>query len=154
MASSNNAERIQEDLMEIDTRFGKQAIAKSSLLTFPDGIPGFEHLRDFTLLHEEDTLNLHFLQATEDVDVRLPVVTPDACRIDFRIELSDSESETLAFQPGDDVLVLLTLSNDQDQPDSGIKANLMGPIIINTRSRIGLQKVLNQVDGAVVIDAS
>ena len=50
--------------------------------------------------------------------------------------------------------MLVTLSDNPEQPKTGITANLMGPIIINAQSRIGIQKVLNRVDGAVVIDAN
>ncbi len=154
MATSNAAQQAEEEYMEIDTRYGKQMVAKSSLLTFPDGLPGFEHLREFKLFHEQDTESVHFLQSTQDAGVRLPVVAPHSCKIDFRIELSDAETAKLQIQPEDDIMVLVTLSDNPEQPKTGITANLMGPIIINAQSRIGIQKVLNRVDGAVVIDAN
>jgi flagellar assembly factor FliW len=154
MAANSFAERIVEDPMEIDTRYGRQQVSESSLLTFPEGIPGFETLQQFTLLHEEHNGNLHFLQSTTDAEVRLPVVTPDACKIDFRIELTDEECATLEIETGDDVLILLVLSEEERDIGTGIRVNLMGPIIVNARSRKGLQKILNKVDGAVVIEAS
>lgn len=153
MGTSNAAQWAQEEYVEINTRYGKQVVAKSSLLSFPAGLPGFEDLREYKLFHEEGTSTVFFLQSTEDPDVRLPVVTPAACNIDYRIELSDDETATLQASPEDDIVLVVTLSDNQDQPESGITANLMAPIIINTTRRIGMQKSLNRIQGGVVIDA-
>jgi flagellar assembly factor FliW len=153
MAINNTAQVAEEEYVEIDTRYGKQMVARSSLLNFPNGIPGFEALTEFKLFHEEDTDDVHFLQSTRDAEIRFPVVTPAACRIDFRLELDDDDLALLEVEPGDDILVLVTLAKQPDANGAGISANLMGPIVINAQSRIGMQKVLNTVDGAVVIDA-
>ncbi len=144
----------EEEYMEINTRYGTQVVARSSLLKFPEGLPGFEDLHEYKLFHEEGTSTVYYLQSTEDADVRLPVVTPASCQIDYRIELSDEEESKLQIQAGDDILVMVTVSENHDDPQAGITANLMAPIIINAHSRIGLQKTLNQVNGAVVINAA
>lgn len=153
MAISNVAHREEEEYMEINTRYGKQVVAKSSLLTFPEGLPGFEDLHAYKLFHEEGAANVHYLQSIEDPDVRLPVVTPGSCNIDYRIELTDEESDRLQIVSAEDIVVMVTLSDNQEQPQAGISANLMAPIIINAHSRIGMQKSLHQVSGGVVIDA-
>lgn len=153
MALSNAAHLQEEEYVEINTRYGKQVVAKSSLLTFPDGLPGFEDLHQYKLFHEEGAANVHYLQSTEDPTIRLPVVTPAACNINYRIELTDDESDRLQIQSVDDIVVVVTLSDNQDDPQAGISANLMAPIIINAHSRIGMQKPLQQIQGGVVIDA-
>lgn len=154
MTTTHAAQLAEEEYMEIDTRYGRQVVAKSSLLTFPEGLPGFEELRQYKLFHEEGTSTLYYLQSTEDADVRLPLVTPASCQIDYRIALSDEEEAKLQIEPNDDILVMVTVSDNQDDPQAGITANLKAPIIINAHSRVGLQKTLNQLNGAVVIDAA
>ena len=91
MAHSNAAYDTEEEYMEINTRYGKQMVAKSSLLTFPEGLPGFEDLRRYKLFHEEGKSTVYYLQSTEDPDIRLPVITPEACNIDYNIDLSDDD---------------------------------------------------------------
>ena len=59
----------------------------------------------------------------------------------------------LQIESEDDLVVVVTLSDNQDDAAAGITANFMAPIIINTQSRIGMQKTLNQVSGGVVIQA-
>lgn len=154
MAIPSVAHQAQEAFIEIDTRYGRQVVARSSLLTFPAGLPGFDELRQFKLFHEEGTATVFYLQSVEDPDVRLPVVTPQACKIDYRIELSDAELERLHVEAGDDLLVVVTLADDPDTPGRGITPNLMAPIVINASSRIGLQKSLRRIDGGVLIDAA
>ena len=153
MATSNAAHELEEEYMEINTRYGKQVVTKASLLNFPDGLPGFEDLRQYKLFHEEGKSTVYYLQSTEDPDIRLPVVTPESCKVDFRIDLSDEEVEKLQIESADDLVVVVTVSDNRDEPASGITANFMAPIIINTHSRIGIQKTLNQVSGGVVIQA-
>jgi len=155
MANSNAAHQIEEEeYMEINTRYGKQVVAKSSLLTFPEGLPGFEDLRQYKLFHEEGKSTVYYLQSTEDPDIRLPLVTPESCKIDYRIELTDEETDMLQIESAEDIVVVVTLSDNQDDAGAGITANFMAPIIINSKSRIGLQKTLNHVDGGVVIQAA
>lgn len=153
MAISNAANLEEEEYIEINTRYGKQVVAKSSLLTFPEGLPGFEDLHEYKLFHEEGASTVYYLQSTEDPDIRLPVVTPASCNINYRIELTDEESAKLQIESADDVVVVVTLSDNHDQPQAGISANLMAPIVINAHSRIGMQKALHQINGGVVIDA-
>jgi flagellar assembly factor FliW len=63
MANSNAAHQIndEEEYMEINTRYGKQLVAKSSLLTFPEGLPGFEGLHQYKLFHEEGKSTVYYL---------------------------------------------------------------------------------------------
>ena len=153
MANSNAAYDIEEEYMEINTRYGKQMVAKSSLLSFPEGLRGFDDLRQYKLFHEEDTSTLYYLQSTEDPDIRLPVITPEACNIDYNIDLNDDDVDQLQAEEQDELVVVVTVSDNQDNPATGITANFMAPIVINTSRRIGIQKTLNKIDGGVVIQA-
>ena len=49
--------------------------------------------------------------------------------------------------------MVVTVSDNQDNPATGITANFMAPIVINTSRRNGKQKTLNKIDGGVVIQA-
>jgi len=153
MASNTAAQHVEEDYVEINTRYGRQVVARSSLLNFPQGLPGFEDLHEYKLFHEEGKSTLYYLQSTQDPEIRLPVITPEACQVDYRIELSDDDIERLEAKSDDELIVVVTVSDNADRPESGITANFMAPIVINANSRIGIQKTLNQVSGGVVIQA-
>lgn len=153
MAANNAAQHVEEEYVEINTRYGRQVVARSSLLNFPQGLPGFEDLHEYKLFHEEGKSTLYYLQSTEDPDIRLPVIAPEACMVDYQIELNEDDIERLAAKADDELIVVVTVSDNADRPEAGVTANFMAPIVINANSRIGIQKTLNQVSGGVVIQA-
>ncbi len=136
----------------IPTRFGSQEIDPASVLHFPEGLAGFEDLHAFKLFHEEGKPTVFYLQSLDNPDVRFPVVNPDSFQVSYECVLSDQELATLQLDDTADVAMLITLAQVGNL-DRGVHANFMGPIMLNTRKRIGLQKHLNQVSGRVVIRA-
>lgn len=138
--------------MEINTRFGNQAVDPATIIHFPSGLAGFEDMHAFKLFHEDGKPSLFYLQSVDDPETQFPVVNPDAFQVNYEIVLSDEEAAALQLDDASDIAVLVTLAHSGNK-DQGIHANFMGPIMLNTRKRIGLQKHLNQVSGSVVIRA-
>lgn len=139
--------------MEINSQFGKQTIDPESLIDLPQGMLGFSDLTRFKLFHEEGKPTVFWLQSVEDSDIRFPVAEPQRLNVDYELSLSDDEIATLKLVDPADLVVLVTLARD-DQPDAGIHANFLAPILINASQRVGLQKSLNDVQSRVVIHAS
>jgi len=140
--------------MQINTRFGVQEIDADSIISFPDGLPGFESLKKFSLLHEEGAQTLLYLQSLDDADVQLPLVDPDHFQVNYQINLSDEELQKLQLESPEDATILVTVSKTDNTEDAGLHANFMGPIVLNTKARTGMQKALNKVSGTVLISAS
>jgi len=139
--------------MQVDTRFGKVEVDPDTVLTFPQGLPGFENLTRFTLLHEEGATTIFWLQSVEDPDVQFSVTDPNSFRVNYQITLQDDEAELLELTDVADATVMVMLSRDEATDPSAIKANFMGPLVINSKSRKGFQKALNQIEGFVNIVA-
>ena len=141
-----------DESMEIKTRFGRQEVDPASIIQFPNGLAGFEDLHEFKLFHEDGKPTVFYLQSLDDPEIQFPVVNPDAYQVSYECVLTDDEAATLQLEDPADIAVLVTLAQGGTK-DSGIHANFMGPILLNTGKRIGLQKHLNQVSGSVVIRA-
>jgi len=139
--------------MLIDTTFGEQEIDPASTISFPNGLPGFENLNEFKLFHEEDKQSVYFLQSTADASVQLPLVDPDMFQVNYEITLSDEDLALLQLDNAEDATIMVTVARHDGDLDGGIHANFMGPIILNTKARIGMQKALNQISGSVIIKA-
>ena len=152
MPIANVATNNGDSTMQINTRFGAQEVDPASIINFPHGLAGFEDLHDFKLFHEEGKPSVFYLQSVEDPEIQFPVVNPDAYQVNYECVLNDDEAATLQLDDPSQVAVLVTLAQTGDS-DRGIHANFMGPILLNTGKRIGLQKHLNQVSGSVVIRA-
>jgi flagellar assembly factor FliW len=143
--------------MEVNTLFGRQDVDPDTVLEFPNGLPGFENLRRFKLFHEEGKGTIFWLQSLDDPEIQLPVTDPERFRVRYQITLQDDEVATLRLADDKDAMVMLILYRD----DTGgavasggpIKANFMSPLVINARERLGMQKLLTQMDGYVNIQA-
>ena len=128
--------------MRIDTlRFGEIEIADDAVLTFPAGLLGFPEARRFCLLPYADGHSVHWLQSVNDAALAFLSVDPHEFFPDYEIELSEADALPLRLGRAEDaaVLALLTVSRDR----RAITANLVGPIVINTRTRSARQVVID-----------
>lgn len=141
--------------IKVDTRFGELNVDPSQVITFPRGVPGFETSTRWKLFHEVDALGnwaggvVVYLQSIDDGEVSLPLTDPTLFGFNFDLVLSDSEIAELKLEDPSDILVLTTLSvrnpsagNVPHPSMADMYANISAPILINTKSRIGMQKTL------------
>lgn len=138
--------------MEIDSQFGTQDIDPDSLISFPHGLLGFEGLTHYKLFHEETKPSLFWLQSVDDPELSFPVALPASFNVDYQLTLSDDDLALLKIGDSTDITILVTVSK-AGSADASPQANFMGPIIINTQERIGMQKTLTQMERHVVIQA-
>lgn len=115
---------------------------------FPCGLPGFEHEREFLFLHRPESHPLIFMQSVLTPDlcfVLLPVFAADP---QYQLVL-DEEARTelglpLTGEPkiGVDILcaVIVCAHGHQEPPT----ANLLAPVVVNLRDRIGTQVIQTQ----------
>ena len=141
--------------IKLNTRFGELSIDPSKVITFPNGIPGFEKNTKWALFHEvsEDGKPVNgvvvHLLSLDDGNVSLPLTDPSLFGFSYEIELSDSDTAELKLEDPNDTLVLATLSDNNSAPHSAVTlpaaniyANISAPILINMKSQIGMQKLL------------
>lgn len=119
--------------------FGVIEFDESTVLHFPQGLPGFEACQRFKLLHEAvEQPKVLWLQSLDDGDICFSVVEASMLGVNYRIELSDDERALLANPGPGELLLLLTLSKPNGRD---IRANTQSPILVNPAVRVGLQKV-------------
>lgn len=128
------------------THFGIQEIDPRSVLIFPRGLAGFEDCTRYTLFHEEKEQPIvHFLQSLDRPELAFSLVDPALFGLNYELTLSDEELASLQWQEGDALAVMLIAYRpEEERPASGqnVVANINGPIILNLRSRLGMQKVV------------
>lgn len=124
------------------TRFGVLEIDKKQIINFPRGIPGFEKLRCFCILPVEGTDNMQWLQAVEEPAVALLVIDPFKYFRGYTCNVPDRYIEELDIRDPTEALVLTTITVPRDNP-AAATANLVAPIVINTRLRQARQVILN-----------
>ena len=141
---------IRDSTMKIDIeRLGLKNVPvdPQTLFTFPAGIAGFEDCKRFKLFHEDGLATapkVFWLQSVDDSEVMFPIVAPEALDIEYQIELSDEDCTLIELQSPEDIAVVLIVYRD---PAAGgkIAANTRSPVILNLKTRLGMQKVLQDV---------
>ncbi|WP_374246008.1 flagellar assembly protein FliW [Zoogloea sp.] len=132
---------------------GEMEVSADRVIDFPSGLPGFENCRQFTLVHtaDHDAPRLFLLQCLDDPQVAFTVTTPDILGLNYEFTLSDDDVAALQLGSADDASVLLIVSRgDATAP---VRANVMAPLVLNTATRRGLQKIIGKVDASVTLKA-
>ena len=126
--------------MKIDTtRFGEIEIAEESIVRMPDGMLGFESSRRFVLLEDRPDTAFKWLQAVDNPSPAFIVVNPVEFVPDYEIELSDEEAESLDLGDPCDAVMLTTVTIGNG---GKVTTNLLGPIVMNSRTLHARQVVL------------
>jgi flagellar assembly factor FliW len=135
------------------TRFGELELESFKVITFPFGLPGFEHLSQWCILHPEGDLDISWFQSVEDPSIALLTANPDALFPDYDIEVNERDLAPIGvrIEEGDTdpppVVLRVVVTINRETQD--LTANLRAPILINTITRLGLQLPLIGTDFAV-----
>jgi len=145
-------------MMKIDSPvLGTVQVAQDKIITFPAGLPGFEDCRQFVFVHEENGSNLLFmLQSVERPEVVFSVTGPESLGVNYEFSISEDEIALLQLRAPEEAVVAVILRKEtgENSPASaGLRANFMAPLLINVVARIGLQKVLSNLECQVTLRA-
>lgn len=125
--------------MEIRTsRFGTVQVEEDRLITFPRGLLGFSHAHKFCLLRPNDDACFFWLQSTEDPALAFVVTDPNLFVRDYAVPIRADQMEALRLASLDEAQVLVIVNKVQHQ----LTANLQGPLVVNTSTRVAEQLVL------------
>jgi len=134
-------DRIDDVVHEIESpRFGTCAYRENDVLQFPWGLPGFTHLRRFLALSLAGQEHFVWLQSIEDPSIALPLTDPFAIFDDYAPKLPAPALESLDVRSADDFVLLCVVIVTKDAAE--MSCNLLAPVIVNLRSRVGRQVTL------------
>jgi flagellar assembly factor FliW len=108
----------------------------------PNGLIGFKGYSRAELLYVPDHLPFLWLKLHGAVDpVHFVVVEPAGLIPDYELEIFEEDAATLELENPSDALILNIVTLRQDAP-SAATVNLLGPIVVNRRTRVGRQLVI------------
>ncbi|MGQ9472931.1 MAG: flagellar assembly protein FliW [Candidatus Caldatribacteriaceae bacterium] len=116
--------------------FGELEVKETEVVLFPWGLPGFEHIRRFILLEEK---NFFWLQSVDEEEVVFAVCDPFLYFPGYEVEIPPTECELLGLSRESDVVVL-AIMNFKSSREIGV--NLLAPVVINCKLRMGKQIIL------------
>ena len=126
--------------MKVATKaYGLINVDERQKIIFPQGLLGFETLRDYVLLDAERQ-PFYWLQSLDNDQVAFILVNPFIFRPDFEANIDNDELGFIGLSDPKTALIFSIVTSLAD--GSPMTANLQGPLIINRETRTGLQVVL------------
>ncbi|WP_178023362.1 flagellar assembly protein FliW [uncultured Paenibacillus sp.] len=111
---------------------------EDEVFAFDKGIPGFEQYTKYVFYKHDE--NFYLLQSIEDPKLAFIVTNPFSFFQDYEFELPLQDREELLISDQSEVSICTIVTWGDDL--SSVTANLMAPIILNIKERLGKQIVL------------
>jgi flagellar assembly factor FliW len=128
-------------MMNILTKYHENVdINEEDIITFPQGIPGFQDEKEFVILPLTDDGNYQVLQSVNTSYVAFVITSPFLLRQDYEFDLDENTIQQLEINKPDDVVVYSVLT--VKDPFKNTTINLVAPIVINTVNKKGKQVIL------------
>jgi len=122
----------------LQTKLGEREVARDSVLYFPHGLIGLDDKREFVLIPVRENSPFLLLQCVTDPGLGLLVADPFPFYPEYSIKLEQAEKKILRVENMRQIAVLVTVTIPRNMP-SETTLNLSGPIILNTKARLGIQ---------------
>jgi len=131
--------------MTLNTKhFGELKIEEEKILTFEEGILGFEDKKKYILLSNEEKSAFFWLQSIEDEGLAFAIVNPFMFYPEYTPEIPDTVLEAIGELKQEDlgVYTILVIPENQEEMTTNLKA----PIVINTKTQKGAQAVVENAE--------
>lgn len=122
------------------SRFGQIQSSQEEVFIFPQGLIGFEAMRQWLILPDPDNEEVAWLQSLTESRVALPIVSPRKFAPDFRLHVSDRQLATLHLRNTDRIYILTVMSKS----GRSLTINLRSPIVINLSKRVACQVIASE----------
>lgn len=123
------------------TRFGEIEIDPDNIITFNQGLPGFNDQKQFVIIQLEEGSPFHFLQAIDEGDLSFIITDPFVFYQDYEFKIPKSAQESLKIKEKSDVAIWTIITILDSLETATI--NLLGPIILNMNEKLGKQIILH-----------
>lgn len=140
--------------MKVETYlFGAVEVSPEKIIHFPNGLVGFEQSKRFMLAHEESKEHpaSYTLQSLDEPALAFQIVDPTTMGFDYELALNDAENALLQSPAQEDVAVMQVLFRNDEGGKAVITPNLRAPLVINTRARVGIQKVMENLRPNIIL---
>ncbi|MFN8791417.1 MAG: flagellar assembly protein FliW [Bdellovibrionales bacterium] len=129
------------------SRFGQVQLTNDDVLTFPEGLLGFQDLKTFVLLDDPNDDIFAWLQSCESPAIAFPVLEPELFAENYKVNLNRTDTESLGLSSNGRArkFCIVTIPDDPTQ----MTANMKAPIVINVENKKARQCVLQDNNLAI-----
>lgn len=126
------------------TRFGELIVPEESIVRFQAGLPGFPRYKRYALFPYEDNSPFFILQSVTNPDLTFLTADPYRFFDGYIFEVDDVLASGLGFSADNrpSIYCVVTLRDVIENAT----INLLGPLLVNWRNRIGAQITLQDTN--------
>lgn len=116
--------------------------SEEDILLFEEGLPGFESLQQFLITSTPEQEPFHWMHSLEDEGIKFILVNPMMIHENYDPKIPPSFIRELNIERKEDLCmyVIVTLNKVEFSLST---ANLLGPILVNIRTKRGKQIILD-----------
>lgn len=134
--------------MKANTRlFGEVDIPEEKIITFDQGVLGFEEYKKFTIIYDtskETESTISWLQCMDEPELAFPMISPFYVMNDYNPIVETEWLEPLGEVTAENIVIFVFMNIKSDV--TKLTANLKAPIIINSDTRKGAQLIVENTD--------
>lgn len=122
-------------------QIGSIKVDPSKVITFPEGVLGFEEIHEYVIIDFEEHEPFQWLVALNDPEVQFPIISPILVKEDYSPSLAREAVSQIGDFADKDLLLyaIVTIKPGATR----VTADLKGPLIINQKTRLGKQIILD-----------
>ena len=120
--------------------FENLVYSETDVITFAEGIPGFEEHRSFVLVQIPEYVPFEWLVCIDGSKLRLAVINPLLFKPDYAPRIQKEQLQELGIEKAEDILMYVVVTIRENPLDS--TANLVGPVVINKTAKVGRQIII------------
>ncbi|MDR0399368.1 MAG: flagellar assembly protein FliW [Treponema sp.] len=126
--------------MKVQTKaYGSIEVEERQRIVFPQGLFGFEDLKEYVLLDAEKP-PFYWLQSVDQEQVAFVIINPFLIRPDYEVNISNEELAEIGVDAPEKALIFAIVTIPAEGP---MTLNLQGPLAVNRETRQGKQAVLS-----------
>lgn len=129
--------------MKLNTKqFGEIEINEEGIITFDEGIPGFENVKKFIIIQNPNPeLPFNWLQGVDESNLAFVIVNPFLFKDNYEFDITQKNIDDLFIESKEDVFISCIVTVPEIIADTTM--NMKAPVIINTKCKKGKQIVLD-----------
>ena len=125
----------------VSERFGKLEYSEAEVIRFPQGMVGFPDMTRYFMYSDERVAPLAWLHSLDDPGLAFLICDPFLFFPDYEVRVKLPPALRQQMGESDDLRVLTIVTIQSDFARSTV--NLLGPLVINARTRNGWQVILD-----------
>ncbi len=120
---------------------GNNEVTETVIIVFEEGLPGFEHCKQFAFSEIEETVPFGTLRSMEDEEVSFVIVDPFLFYREYEFDLPETATRELGLESAEPLLIRAIVTLREELETATV--NLVAPIVINNENKLGKQIILS-----------